>query len=346
MQITVLGGGIFGCTAALVAAGRNHAVTLVEPTGRLLSQATTHNQLRLHMGFHYPRSPETVRECLDGIQTFMAMYGQAACRGQEHLYAIAHGSLVDARTYQRFCLANGLRPLRLPQPPAQINDAAVEAVFQVPETALDLEVLSTLIQRRFRSLGVRVSQEPAGPKPDQTIIATYDNMNRVCLSKSLPTMPLQFEVCEKPLVRMPMGFGQELSIVVIDGPFCSIDPWNETGYHAIGHVEHAIWSRNVGLTPEIPRKLVGFMHNGAVRVPNSRWPQMKKAAAVFVPSIAEAEWVGSMFTVRAVLPDVEDTDARPTLVQRLDERHIRLFSGKIPTCVAAAVAALELAEAA
>jgi hypothetical protein len=40
--------------------------------------------------------------------------------------------------------------------------------------------------------------------------------------------------------------------------------------------------------------------------------------------------------VRAVLADKEDTDARPTLVEEIDDQVVRVFSGKIGTCVEAA----------
>ena len=48
------------------------------------------------------------------------------------------------------------------------------------------------------------------------------------------------------------------------------------------------------------------------------------------------EHVGSMFTFRTVLPHKDDTDERPTIVNRAGERIISVFSGKIPNCVATA----------
>ena len=56
----------------------------------------------------------------------------------------------------------------------------------------------------------------------------------------------------------------------------------------------------------------------------------------FFPKIKNAKYVGSMFTVRVVPPRVEDTDERPTLVKKINEKIITVFSGKITTCVEAA----------
>ncbi|MDP2696172.1 MAG: hypothetical protein Q8O87_02890 [bacterium] len=40
-----------------------------------------------------------------------------------------------------------------------------------------------------------------------------------------------------------------------------------------------------------------------------------------------------MYTIKAILPGVEATDDRPTLVERVSERLITVFGGKIVTCV-------------
>jgi hypothetical protein len=43
-----------------------------------------------------------------------------------------------------------------------------------------------------------------------------------------------------------------------------------------------------------------------------------------------------MYTVRAVLPNRDHDDARPTLVQALDRQVTRIFSGKLGCAVVAA----------
>ena len=50
----------------------------------------------------------------------------------------------------------------------------------------------------------------------------------------------------------------------------------------------------------------------------------------------EAKYVGSSFCIKTVLPNNDSTDARPTIVKRIDEKIITIFSGKITTCVEAA----------
>jgi hypothetical protein len=51
--------------------------------------------------------------------------------------------------------------------------------------------------------------------------------------------------------------------------------------------------------------------------------------------------IGSMFTIRTVLPNKDKDDARPTLVEKPTDKVFNLFSGKIGTCVSSAEELLE-----
>ena len=56
---------------------------------------------------------------------------------------------------------------------------------------------------------------------------------------------------------------------------------------------------------------------------------------MFFKDIESAEHIGSMFTIRTVLPNRDKDDARPTLVENPTDNIFNLFSGKIGTCVSA-----------
>src|SRR5690606_10291618 len=55
-DVLVTGGGLFGCVLALHWAKAGRRVALVEQGSRLLNAASTNNQARVHVGYHYPRS--------------------------------------------------------------------------------------------------------------------------------------------------------------------------------------------------------------------------------------------------------------------------------------------------
>ena len=339
MKVAVVGGGLFGCTAAIFAARAGHEVHLFEEKPALLQGASSINQFRLHRGYHYPRSPETALECRAGLRAFREEYGSAVIEGGRHLYAIANeGSRVSGDDYLRFCDDNDL-PFEVIDAGALIQNTHL--VIAAEEPRLDLEELRRLVCRKLGAAAVRVHLETPATRElrdefDRIVIAAYAGTNRVAAEFSARQDGFQFEVCEKPVLRMPEEFGRT-SIVVMDGEFASIDPLGQTGLFVLGHVKYAIHHANVGLVPEIPPALVPCLDRGIVKNPiTTRANLMVAAAAHHVPMLWDAIHYGSMFTVRAVLAGVDETDARPTLVRELDDQVIREFSGKLPTAVSAA----------
>jgi glycine/D-amino acid oxidase-like deaminating enzyme len=337
MRIAVIGGGIFGCTAAIHAARAEHEVHLFEKADALMQGASAVNQFRLHRGYHYPRSPETGRECRVGNRSFCQEYGGAVIQPEQRkrggqYYAIAQeGSKVSGEDYQRFLVASQL-PAR-PVPDCMAGLRHVDRVFDVLEAAIDPVRLRDLVVDKLVGVHVHLQARelPSRKDFDRIIIAAYANTNTVAAALGCETTPFQFEVCEKPVVRLPSQW-RDTGIVVMDGPFCSIDPYGTTGLHLLGHVVHAIHEMSVGEFPPSaePRQsnIEGFIDAGSH----------------FFPALREAEYLRSMWTVRAVLPNKDATDERPTLVHRLDDQVVRIFSGKIGTAVEAARQALWMLE--
>ena len=66
-----------------------------------------------------------------------------------------------------------------------------------------------------------------------------------------------------------------------------------------------------------------------------------ESAKKFFVDIDKAEHIGSMFTFRTVLPNRDNDDARPTLVENVTDKIFNVFSGKIGTCVSSAEKLME-----
>ena len=123
----------------------------------------------------------------------------------------------------------------------------------------------------------------------------------------------------------------------MDGPFMCIDPLGDTDYHVMGNVVHAIHSTNVGKFPICNPKFNDLLNKGIVENPSiTNIDKFIESAKKFFIDIDKVEHIGSMFTFRTVLPNRDEDDARPTLVDKLSDRMFNLFSGKIGTCVDAA----------
>ena len=337
MRIAVIGAGLFGCTAAVYAARQGHDVDLFEKRSQIMSGASTHNQFRLHRGYHYPRSPQTGRQSRAGLESFVREYGNAVITPQkrkqgDQLYAIARkNSKTGYGGFQRFCEDQDLphRAVEVREP--LLNPDHIEGAFAVLEAAIDPRLLQVQVQTKLDQAGVVVGLDCGEIEKDakhlrnvydQIIVATYDQTNVVLRQFGVMPKPLQFELVEKPVIKLPDKY-RFTSIVVMDGPFCCVDPYGMTGNHLLGHVDKAIHCTAHGDRPftEIGKK---------------RWKGMLKDATRYMPFLADARHVESFYVNRAVQPDVDDTDERLTQVTVHDDQLISIFSGKLGTAVDAA----------
>ena len=342
MNIAVVGGGIFGTTAAWMLAKDGHRVDLYEKEHDILRAASGINQYRLHQGYHYPRSKETILMAQEGQKSFRAAYGPAVIEEPvEHYYAVAkEKSFLSAK---QCCAVWDACDLPYEKTDLDlINKNNVDLTVRVREQLIDPEKLREQCWQKLRAYGVNVllnteAKENDLDRYDFVVIATYASNNTFLSRFARAKKHYQFELCEKPVLKLPSRFANK-SVMVLDGPFMNINPFGRTDHFVMGHVEHAIHHTNIGEHPEIPAPYKTLLNRGViVNPPVTNIKKMLAAAEQFFPGIQKnARHIGSMFTIRAVPPYREHDDARPTLVEQINERLILVFSGKIVTCVDAA----------
>src|SRR5712664_4673009 len=86
-RIAVAGAGIYGVTAAIQLVEQGHDVHLFDPLG-VMRAASAINQYRVHAGYLYPRSPETIQETLEARAEFIEAFEPSIVRNSRHYYAI------------------------------------------------------------------------------------------------------------------------------------------------------------------------------------------------------------------------------------------------------------------
>jgi hypothetical protein len=338
--VAVIGGGIFGCTTAIELARAGHRVTLFEAGSDIMQAASGINQYRMHKGYHYPRSSDTIRSCMDATPSFEAEYHDAIIDHITHYYAIAReGSKVSGREYVDVLARHGL-PHETVETPI-VNTDMVELVVKADENLYDPTKLREIIRARLADLGVDVRMNARVDVReldhyDFVVVATYAHMNGAMQEKTDHHREYQYEVCEKIVVEIPEAM-RGVSIVVMDGPFMCFDPLGDTGFAVMGHVEHAIHHRSFGHAPEVPESIAPYLNKGIITNPSiTNAPAFIADAARYLPALTDVRHVGSMYTIRTVLPKVDHTDERPTIVSLVDDRIFTIYSGKIGNSVKAA----------
>src|SRR5262252_4313514 len=156
-KIAIAGAGIYGATIAIRLAEQGHAVDLFDPLG-VLNAASGINQFRIHSGYHYPRSPETIEETMSARSEFLAGFARAIVRNSEHYYAIPHeGSQTPTELFERV-MAEHKVPLRACRP-EWMNFEFIDKCYAVEEQLYDPDILRDELSKQMSASGVRFTQQ-------------------------------------------------------------------------------------------------------------------------------------------------------------------------------------------
>jgi hypothetical protein len=331
-KVAIVGAGIYGTTAAIKLADKGYHIDLFEKYDNILSATSGINQYRVHRGYHYPRSKETILSCKDNESSFIKYYNAAIINDVEHYYSIAtEDSFTTPRDYLHVLDECKLQwEIVDPMPNCDLT-------VKIKESLYAPDALRKICMDRIRACNINLFLNSKVNSLDELseykykVISTYSSLNDFDKVEK----DYQFELCEKPLFILPNKYKNK-SIVVMDGPFMCFDPYGFTKYHVGGNVVHAIHSSNIGKKAIVPPAYKNYINKGIIKDPKlTNVPRFIESAKKFFPDIEKAIHVGSMYTVRTVLPNKDDTDARPTIVEFKDDT-IVLFSGKVGNCVAAA----------
>ena len=332
--VAVVGAGIFGITAALKLDRAGLNVVLFDKNSDILQNASGINQYRVHRGYHYPRSKDTAISAKEGALTFLQEY-DCLSKDCEHYYCIAsERSLIDSDQYIDFLDKVQLEYIKVSA--SELNVTGVDLAVRAEEQLFNPYRLKEVALNKLSQSNVKlklghVFTKKDTSKYDYVVNCTYSVLNEI-LSKS-DQQDYQYEVCEKPVVKLPAEYKGK-SVVIMDGPFTCIDPLADTDYHVMGNVVHAIHHSNVGKKPNIPSELKPLLNRGIVTAPTvTNIDKFIESARKFFPGIEQTQHIGSMYTIRTVLPRRDHDDARPSIVKRHSDKMYSLFSGKIATCV-------------
>ena len=311
--VAVAGAGIYGTTIAIKLAEQGCRVTLFDPLG-IIEAASAINQYRVHRGYHYPRSSETIREVVGARNAFMAEFREAICAGSEHFYAMPHqGSRIGPDEFEAIMAKNCL-PLEACRP-RWMNFDYIARCWRVEE-----EIPLT-----------------AADDFDHVVYATYGSSG----SHAHLFPAVRFQVAEKVLIELPASL-RGLAIVVIDGPFTAFDPYGSGPYSLFGSARHTNHWETTDPSIAVPARYRDILNRRRFEpVAFTRFEQMREDCALAIPVAAQARYRGSRFTVR-VVEDDRKTDQRILHIARPTPNVIHVFSGKVVSAVTAAARVSEM----
>lgn len=175
MKVLILGGGWYGCFIALVCKTYNIDFLILDKEN-IFNGSSSKNQNRLHLGYHYPRSSETIKECQQGYNKFIYLFEKYTKNIKYNIYAIEKNSKVNYENYKNiFNISNDnivddkiLKDIEL-----EINNNLIEKNFVCDEKRINHNEIREKFDDLFKDNFQKFDESKLQIKQDNII---YNNI--------------------------------------------------------------------------------------------------------------------------------------------------------------------------
>jgi hypothetical protein len=241
-MIHIIGAGWYGCAIAHRLLKRGFQVTIWEKAKEIFSGASSYNQNRLHLGYHYPRCSVTRKESRDGFIKFKQEYPGLSKTVEKNIYAVAEDSIIDFQTY--LAIFQNERYKYDLEPPEMYGLKGIRGAISVKEEVIDhcaakkywadLQMPINLNEDLLISNGEIYSR-----KSGARLSNNRDLIIDCTWGECQPDNDKYFEEWFLSLIirkKEPLSWG---ALTVMDGPFFSIYPYceqNDPNLFTLTHV--------------------------------------------------------------------------------------------------------------
>lgn len=321
MKVRVLGGGWYGCHIARALLSDGHEVELHETGPRLFHGASGNNPARLHIGCHYPRSMATRAACQAHAAEFAAEYGHLTRSVRTNIYAVARDhSLMDFGTYTKV-LRDEIEFLTVAKP-GEYGLRNVEGAIMVAERHIVIDDARRFFESALED-SVKLNAPPATLIDDPTWGLTIDAT--FCANEAAGVD--RYEPCLVLLLQGPT----DTAITIMDGPFPSLYPWNESrGLCSLSSARYTPFSKTCESFERAKAILDGLKKADVEK----QGDMMVASMSRFYPGIEEYGVSDYRLSIRAM--PLSGADSRLVDVVRVGERALRVRAGKIDAVAHAA----------
>jgi hypothetical protein len=225
----IIGAGIYGSLIALKLAKNGYDVNLYDKS-YILGGSTKYNMWRIHNGYQYPNKQCMIRSS-ESYKQFIDMFPSAITKTQTY-YMIATESKLSATQYIKYLDANSLS-----YSPANEHVVSllknyqlidnVPAVYAVDEMSYDPIILQKLVMEQIMN------------EKRITFINQEYNISSDHNDIIINTVPVAETTCYEIIYGYLPEKYKDVCIVVMDGPFMTINSYGNTGMHAIYHVTYS-----------------------------------------------------------------------------------------------------------
>ena len=341
MKIAVIGGGIFGSVTSYFLQNIGHEVTLFEKSDSILSGASSKNQNRLHLGYHYPRDLETALQSVKGFNDFKEHFPSACEFKFPCYYALSSvESKSTLESYIKFLDQSDLKyeEIQLTELDRYgFNSATVSNLWRCNEGVVDNGVLRDLIHQKLVKSGVQllfsneileisenldswiVKSEIKSSLFDVVILATYglDEIKTPDIARNNSNSVFQATLvieCELPTDK----FG----LTVVDGNFITVLPKGFTDKFLIYSPGPSVMKQSSSV-----EEMTMAINDDQLIVKHVN--ELKRKFEYYFPTV---EWGGkekNLITIRNLEMETMETAKRISKIEVLAPGFFNIRSGKI-----------------
>ena len=324
-KIKVIGAGIFGCCIASELSKTGYEVVLIEQDSDIMQRASKLNHNRIHFGFHYPRSPKTARQSLEGLITFLLQFKDSIVSDFPNYYMVSKkNSRVTTEEYIYFCDRLGIGyDYEYPEE-YLVDRERIDSSLRVREYVFDYDILQSLVKSQLKDVDLRLNTVFDGKTDgyDYIINTSYSNTNIISKQLGISQLSLKFQDVIVPIFKMNH---EKIGLTIMDGPFCSVMPkGNNKNEFLLYHPKYSVVSES------------SKNNLGDIDVDKA----IKKIyidSQKFYPFLTDIVPIDYWRTIRA-LP-INDNDSRTSeiFMNSKKSNYINVLAGKISTCIKVAL---------
>ncbi len=317
-KVLIIGAGLFGCAIGYELDKAGHKVTILEKDSDIMMNASKLNHNRIHFGYHYPRSLDTAKQSLDGLEYFTKHYIESIVSGFPNYYMIAQkGSNVTSLEYIEFCeKLNINNEYNIFPPDNLVNKKLISSSVKVYEVIYDYKTLKKLVLNKLSGLDLRLNSPFENSNGyDYVINTSYANVNSINRKLGVSTLNLKFQDVVIPIFKMnsdPFG------LTIMDGPFCSVMPkGGEKNRFLLYNPKYSVLKESSENNFTNDKFDINIIYNESSK---------------YFPFLKDVEPDGYWRTIRALPINNDDSRVSEIFVDKNKSNVITILSGKINTC--------------
>jgi hypothetical protein len=311
MKIAIIGGGWIGCHLAKVLKD-NHDVVLFEKNNTIFDETSSHNQNRLHYGYHYARNYSTRNLCKSTFYKFIEDYGFCVNEINKNLYCVAKKvSLLDLETYLKIFNDYPIQPI-------EHNFANTEGCVLTNEKYIDFKKAKQFFETELKDL------------------IKYETIDNFRLNELSNTFDIVIDATNNFMELIEDDFFYEMALTLI------YDKINPTEYDSVTFVDGNLFSiypytdnkftlTDVKLTPLKQFSTIDELEKYKEKFNNfsimSKVAEFENRVEAFIPDFKKYFKYDSYFI--SIKNKINDESANRYPVVKIKDNIISCFTGKI-----------------